>query len=199
MIRAGTTEEIKADSGKWVIIDIGFANNARSCGLLFADGSPVEMQFGEAVTQICRFTSVAEGPVNLLIEAPLSVAFDVRGNPKGRSIEKQSDGSTRYWYVGLGCGVMTAAMYLIMAVLKSESRVEVRLFEGFVSFKRAGKKRSHCEDVMLLKEVVDNPGRHSNSIVAGESLKINSTDILYSAFLVAGVDLGIPPVIVRSG
>lgn len=69
-----------------------FANSARSCGLLFSDGSPVEMLFGEAVTEICRSISLAEEPVNLLIEAPLSVAFDSRGNPKGRSIEKQSDG-----------------------------------------------------------------------------------------------------------
>lgn len=199
MIRAGTTEEVRADSGEWVIIDIGFANSARSCGMLFAGGSPVEMQFGEAVAETCRFISLAKGPVNLLIEAPLSVAFDSRGNPKGRSIEKQDYGSTRYWYIGLGCGVMVAAMYLIAGVLKTEPEVEVRLFEGFVSFKKAGRKGSHCQDVVLLNEVVTNPERHSNSIVVGKKLKMEPTDTLNSAFLVAGVDLGIPPVIVGSG
>lgn len=90
-------------------------------------------------------------------------------------------------------------MYLVTAVLKSEPKVEVRLFEGFVSFKRSGRKRSHCEDVVLLKEVVTNPERYSNSIVAGNCLKVDPTDIVKSAFLVAGVDLGIPPVIVGDG
>ena len=199
MVRAGTAEEIRADSGEWVIIDIGFANSVRSCGLLFAGGSPVEMQFAEAVAKTCRFISLAEGPVNLLIEAPLSVAFDSRGNPKGRSIEKQSDGSTRYWYVGPGCGVMVAAMYLVTAVLKAEPKVEVRLFEGFVSFKKPEGRRATVRTLYSFTEVVNNPERHSNSIVAGKALKIESTDTLNSAFLVAGVDLGIPPVIVGNG
>jgi hypothetical protein len=198
MMRAGRTEEIRADSGKWVIIDIGFANSARSCGLLLEDGPPVEMQFGEAVDEICKYVSVAGGPVNLLIEAPLSVAFDLRGNPKGRSIERQNS-STRYWYVGLGCGVMVAAMYLVKAVVKAQPNADVRLFEGFVSYKQAGKKRTHCEDVAFLKEVVSNPDRYSDAIVAGGSLKMDPTDTLNSAFLVAGVDLGIPPIIMRNG
>jgi hypothetical protein len=198
-MRAGRPEEIRADSGTWVIIDIGFSNSARSCGLLLEDGSPVEMQFGEAVDEISKYLlSVAEGPVNLLIEAPLSVAFDLRGNPKGRSVERQN-GSTRYWYVGLGCGVMVAAMYLIKALMKAQPNADVRLFEGFVSYKQAGKKRTHCDDIALLREVVNNPDRYSDAIVAGDSLKIDPTDTLNSAFLVAGVDLGIPPIIMRNG
>lgn len=90
-------------------------------------------------------------------------------------------------------------MYLVTAVLKAEPKIEIRLFEGFVSFKKDGGKRSHCDDVVLLKEVVNNPDRHSNSIVAGKSLKADPTDTLNSAFLVAGVDLGIPPVIMGNG
>jgi len=32
MIRPGTTNEVTLKSGKWVFIDIGFANKAKSCG-----------------------------------------------------------------------------------------------------------------------------------------------------------------------
>jgi hypothetical protein len=198
MIRAGRTDEIRADSGKWVIIDIGFANNARSCGLLFESESPVEVQFSEAVHQICRYISVQSGPVNLLIEAPLSVAFDHRGNPKGRSVEKQNR-NTRYWYVGLGCSVMVAALYLVKAVIQTKPNADVRLFEGFVSYKEAMKKANHCQDVLLLRDVVDNPERYSDAIFSSDSLKMNQTDTLNSAFLVAGVDAGIPPIIMRNG
>jgi hypothetical protein len=198
MIRAGRSDEIRADSGKWVIIDIGFANNARSCGLLFENESPVDVQFSEAIHRICRFISLQSGPVNLLIEAPLSVAFDHRGNPKGRSVEKQNS-NTRYWYVGLGCAVMVAALYLIKAVIQAKPNADIRLFEGFVSYKESKKKTGHCQDVLLLREVVDNPDRYSDAIFLSDSLKMDHTDTLNSAFMVAGVDAGIPPIIMRNG
>jgi hypothetical protein len=198
MIRAGTTDEIRADSGKWVIIDIGFANTARSCGLLFDNETPIEVQFGEAVRRICTYLSVLSGPVNLLIEAPLSVTFDCRGNPKGRSVERQGS-NTRYWYAGLGCAVMVAALYLVRAIIRANPDADVRLFEGFVSFHDPGNRANHCADVTVLREVIDNPNEYSCAIVPSDSLKSDETDTLHSAFLVAGIDAGIPPIIMRKG
>lgn len=136
--------------------------------------------------------------VNLLIEAPLSVAFDHRGNPIGRSVEKQNS-NTRYWYVGLGCAVMVAALYLIKAVIQAKPNADIRLFEGFVSYKESKKKTGHCQDVLLLREVVDNPDRYSDAIFLSDSLKMDHTDTPNSAFMVAGVDAGIPPIIMRNG
>jgi hypothetical protein len=47
--------------------------------------------------------------------------------------------------------------------------------------------------------VVDHPDRHSDAIFPSESLKIDPNDTLRSAFLVAGIDAGIPPIIKRNG
>jgi hypothetical protein len=48
MIRAGATSEINTESGEWLILDIGFANKSKSCGLLINERGPEEMQFSEA-------------------------------------------------------------------------------------------------------------------------------------------------------
>lgn len=198
MIRAGTKSEISLSAGEWIVLDIGFANKSASCGLLVNRESPIELQFNEAVQKICQFISNSTKPVNLVIEAPLSVAFDSKGNPKGRTVEKQGS-KTRYWYVGLGCTVMVAALYLVKAIREIPSNVEVRLFEGFVSFKESGVKSNHSRDVELLMEVIENPSQYQEAIIEPEALKMDGSDTLKSAFLVTGIDAGIPPLIMRSG
>jgi hypothetical protein len=200
MMRAGRINEICPDSGKWVIIDIGFANNARSSGLLLDKDFRDDLRFSEAVNRICDYVSVQTAPINLLIEAPLSVAFDHRGNPKGRSIERQTDNTPRYWYLGVGCQVMVAALYLTKALLQAHPNADIRLFEGFVSYRGARREnRPHYRDALLLREVVDHPDRYSDAIFPSESLKIDPNDTLSSAFLVVGIDAGIPPIIKRNG
>jgi hypothetical protein len=198
MIRAGATSEINTESGEWLILDIGFPNKSKSCGLLINERGPEEMQFSEAAQRIRKHISGANKPVNLIIEAPLSVAFDAKGNPKGRSVEKQGS-KTRYWYVGLGCTVMVAAIYLVKSLHDSMPFNEVRLFEGFVSFKDTNEKSNHSRDVQLLREVVEMPNIFRSSIVEPGALKTSDSDILQSAFLVAGIDAGIPPLIQRNG
>jgi len=198
MIRAGIKSEISLSTGEWIILDIGFANRSASCGLLMNRESPVDLQFNEAKKRILRFISNSTKPVNLVIEAPLSVAFDLKGNPKGRSVEKQGS-KTRYWYSGLGCSVMVAALYLVKAITEIATNAEVRLFEGFVSFKESGKKSIHSRDVELLREVIENPNQYSQAIIEPEALKMTSSDTLQNAFLVVGIDAGIPPLIIRNG
>ena len=198
MIRAGVKSEISLSTGEWIILDIGFANKSNSCGLLINRESPVDLQFNEAKERICHVISNSTNPVNLVIEAPLSVAFDSKGNPKGRAVEKQGR-KTRYWYLGPGCVVMVAALYLVKAISEIPTNAEVRLFEGFVSFKESGKKSIHSRDVALLMEVIENPNQYSEAIIEPEALKMTSSDTLKSAFLVAGIDAGIPPLIMRNG
>jgi hypothetical protein len=50
---------------------------------------------------------------------------------------------------------MVAALYLIRAISGTGGKEEVRLFEGFVSFKAKGSKSNHSRDVELLREVVE--------------------------------------------
>jgi hypothetical protein len=198
MIRAGTVSEISPSSGEWLILDIGFANKSASCGLLINEEQPVELRFNEAVERICGFIDSSTRPVNVLIEAPLSVAFDRNGNPTGRTVERQGS-KTRYWYVGLGCTVMVAALYLMRAMTDVVSTSEVRLFEGFVSFKEKGSTSNHSRDVELLRKVVEDPSAYPGAIVEAKALRMTETDTLKSAFLVAGIDTGVPPIIIRNG
>lgn len=198
MIRAGTESEISPASGEWLILDIGFANKAASCGLLINGYPPVELRFGEAVERVCEFVRASKRPVNFMIEAPLSVAFNKNGNPTGRYIEKK-ESTNRYWYVGPGCTVMVASLYLFKAITEIEDAAEVRLFEGFVSFKKRGSKSDHSRDVELLMKVVKNYPGPSSAIYDADTLRINSTDTLRSAFWVAGIDTGVPPVITAKG
>lgn len=198
MIRSGTKSEISPSSGDWLILDIGFANKSASCGLLVNRELPVDLRFNEAQETICGFIAKSTGPVNLLIEAPLSVAFDKKGNPTGRAVERQGS-RTRYWYVGLGCTVMVAALYLVKAIIETPCNAEVRLFEGFVSFKAVGGKSSHSTDVKLLREVIDDPEAYSDAIIGPEALRMIESDTLKSAFLLFGVDAGVPPIIMRNG
>jgi hypothetical protein len=198
MIRAGIRDEIILSSGNWLILDIGFANKSPSCGLKVNCEMPVELKFNAAVERICNFTSKSKDHINLLIEAPLSVAFDKNGNPTGRAVEKQAK-KTRYWYFGPGCTVMVAALYLVRAIIETPSTAEIRLFEGFVSFKAPGSKSDNIRDINLLRQVIENPSAYSDAIIGPEFLKMTESDTLQSAFLVAGIDAGVPPIIMRNG
>ena len=191
-ITAGTVPQINWSSGLWVFLDIGFANKAKSCGLLIHDEEPKLKQFAEARSDIAELTKQHHGPINLVIEAPLSVSFDEYGNPKGRSIEKRGS-KTRYWYNGLGCAVMVGALYLVKSLAEAQSKNIIRLFEGFVSYKESNS--NHLRDVCLLRQVIKNPDFFEESIVAPEKLKLDKSDQLESAFKVASIDAGVPPVI----
>lgn len=193
-IRAGRVSEVRRDSGEWLFLDLGFARRAASCGFLHGDGTAEALTFATAQERVTRAAEVAAGPLNVVLEAPLSVAFTKDGNPTGRSIEKRPEG-TRFWYVGLGCAVLVAATYLLRAIASAEVRREIRLFEGFVSFKPKTARSSHIDDVIHLRDIVWHPENYPGAITPPEKLALNATDVVSSMFAVLGLDLGIPPVI----
>jgi hypothetical protein len=103
-----------------------------------------------------------------VIEAPLSVCFNKDGNPAGRLIEKEAiEGktNTRYWHADLGCSVMVAAMYLIRDIFEAAPTSQVRLFEGFVTYKDRSVRTDHRADARLLREVVKDPKRFAECII----------------------------------
>lgn len=193
-MRAGKVSEVCRDSGEWLFVDLGFARKAASCGFLQGDNAPEAVTFAAARERAVRAASLAARPLNLLLEAPLSVAFTKDGNPTGRSIEKRPEG-TRFWYVGLGCAVLVAATYLVRAIASAQVGREIRLFEGFVSFKPKTARSSHVDDVIHLRDVVWRPEMYPGAITPPENLPLHPTDVVSSAFAVLGLDLGIPPVI----
>jgi hypothetical protein len=194
MIHAGILTDVYRTSGEWVFVDLGFAQTAKSCGLLVGDGEPKEVSFSQLRTEVIEIVTAGGKPLNLLIEAPLSVAFNVKGNPTGRSIERRKK-QTRYWYVGLGCSVLVAATYLLRSIHDVRPVREIRLFEGFASFKSKDLCSSHSDDVLNLRKLIWENAEKSGHIVPPEQLAASQEDKLLSAFLVAGMDFGVPPVI----
>ena len=198
MIRAGCVSEVHRESGEWIFVDVGFSRDDASCALLVAEGEPTAITFAELIVRVLDLPSRQDSPLNLLIEAPLSVAFTADGNPTGRSVERRGS-ETRYWYVGLGCGVLVPAMYLLRRVVAKGPRREIRLFEGFASFKPKGVASSHVQDVLRLREVVWHPVEHPGAIVAPHQLSLDPDDQLFCAFKVAGMDFGVAPVVRGDG
>lgn len=181
MIRSGTVNEVTWGSGNWIFIDIGFSNKSKSCGLLFGDKDPYEVQSTDAIKDILNCLSTQDFDTNLVIEAPLSAALDLKGNPKRRKPERFKN-KTRYWYVGLGCSVLFAAIYLVREMTESSIPCNIRLFEGFVSFKPKEFKSSHFNDVLALREVVKRSA--AEQIIDSDNLKMDSTDSITSEFKV---------------
>jgi hypothetical protein len=94
---------------------------------------------------------------------------------------------------------LVAALYLVKSISERCGSAEVRLFEGFVSFKKKGTRRNHLRDVEILRDAVFNQAAFPGTIVEPKALRMADSDILKSAFLVAGIHTGIPPVIVPKG
>lgn len=147
-IRAGTVGEAHPESGDWVFVDVGFAKEARrTSGILVGDSDHMNCTFADLKSRLAKICLESNEPLNLVLEAPLSVAFSANGNPTGRAVEKRNE-QTRYWYVGRGCSVLVAATYLLRSIHDQRFDREIRLFEGLVSFKPTGKVSSHTADVM---------------------------------------------------
>ncbi len=100
MIRAGSIKEIDHRHDLWAYLDLGFSKK-ETCGLIVGDEAPHELSYSDAVATLSSLPGKGHNTVNLVIEAPLSVAFDSRGNPTGRACELHN-GQARYWYVGAG-------------------------------------------------------------------------------------------------
>jgi hypothetical protein len=223
-IKAGKISDISWSNGTWLILDIGFAKTGKkSCGLLIHSqkqekADKGEFDFNDAVKEVKKAAENAvktKEALNLIIEAPLSVAFDGNGNPTPRlsiavdkrgkptpiCFEKQGS-QTRYWYLGLGCGLIVATLHLMRPLNSVKPRSEIRLFEAFVSFKtkddKSKKQKSHLKDVESLGDLIQDPEKLKRCIhnPADPALPgINSSYRVESAFKVAGLDFGVPPVI----
>jgi hypothetical protein len=152
------------------------------------------LSFSQLKIEITTIYGKGTTPLNILLEAPLSVAFGSNGNPAGRSIERRNR-QTRYWYVGLNCSVLVAATYLLRSMSELSVSREIRLFEGLVSFKPNGVPSSHTQDVIALRNVAWSQGES----FPPEELASKHGDRVVSAFRVAGMDFGVPPVVCVGG
>jgi hypothetical protein len=190
MYVAGRKEYLGRLDADWYVVDIGFSNSAKSCGLVINKETPSVMTFGD-LSSFLRLTLASRREVNLVIEAPLSVSFDYKGNPIGRGFERRIGHNPRYWYLGLGCCVLTAANYLLSGL--SSLDCTIRLFEGFVSFKGKGTASSHMRDVAVLRDAVIFGSQCR--VYSPDEMRMNDTDRLVSSLSLLGIDCDVPVVV----
>ena len=194
MIYSGEVKDISWPNGTWLIIDIGFSNRQKSCGILLGDEEAKQLKFNDAIDEVIKIACNVP-LLNLVIEAPLSVTFDKFGNPKSRSMEKE-DGKNRLWYVGPGCAVLVAGMYLMRRLYDSKPTGDVRLFEGFVSYQSKDTGSNHLKDVELLREAIQSLQTRPHCVINPAEIKTNPDDNIRSAFEVMNlVNIGVPPII----
>lgn len=214
-IRAGRREDINWDmssnSGTWIFLDMGFASDGNpSCGYLVDDRAPVNMTFGAVCDDIRDVLLNGDAPViNLVIEAPLSVAFSNQGNPMPRAIEDHH----HLWYNGPGVPVMVAAMYLLRETIlrnywDARIRKEIILYEGYVTdtvlqdpgvmelLRQWDTQDRDRRVVQLLRHVVQNLNEFVDEDICEEDrLLLPENGRLRSALALAGMDwIGIPVV-----
>ena len=95
MIEAGERRHIGPPVDRWVFLDVGFSEKKKTCGLALEDAAPQTYTFNAAkqtiIERIRQWSHESNLPVSLVIEAPLSVSFDMEGNPKRRTIERNQD------------------------------------------------------------------------------------------------------------
>lgn len=198
LIRAGTHAELREHLGDWAFIDLGFSHSAKTCGYLFmssiGDEAMSAITYGEMTSRVLELAQQAGPPLHLVLEAPLSAAFDAAGNPVGREIEKDG-AATRYWYVGLGCSVLVASLYLLTALRDATRAREVRIFEGLVSFKDQTKASDHQADVAAMKRVVWSGGQLEGRFISPTPLQGRSTRVLTSTLALLGLDPTPPPIV----
>ena len=74
-------------------------------------------------------------PLSGWMHAEVSIICPHKHDPAASHSLEKRDSKTRYWYVGLGCSLLVASLYFIERLKQVVIKREVRVFEGFISFK----------------------------------------------------------------
>lgn len=118
-------------------IDLGFSGTRPTCGAAYrAQGSNrvvrQRLKFGECVDFSLKTLAACSEAV-VIIEAPLSAAFDAEGNPQARGVFETAP-KPRWWSIGPGAAMALAAQYFLRALDQvSTSDARHHLIEGFVT------------------------------------------------------------------
>ena len=193
IIKAGNANHFSRDPNDWIFVDIGFGGRkndgaiSKTTGIKIGESLSKNVTWAQCVREIITFVENRNEPLNLMLEAPLSVAFDITGNPAPRAFEKTDKGA-RYWYVPMGTNVAMSALFLL-GKLKSNLKAKVNLYESIVSFKP--KKTDHAADTDSMYDSVVKS--FANPIL---DFAQKPSDIIESSATMIGWDFGIPPVFV---
>ncbi|MCE2501118.1 MAG: hypothetical protein J4G13_09675 [Dehalococcoidia bacterium] len=199
-IRAGTQVEINALEGDWLFIDLGFHTTNETCGVLKILNPEAEEALGGnftfGYTVDVTTNTIHERvrtPLNLVLEAPLSMTFGNAGNPITRACDT-GNGPPRPWTAGAAPIVTVSAISLLTKLRDAGDagiEREVRLFEGFVSGRP---NLDHVGVCRLLRDAVWQ--RQERQIFVGDEIKQNNNDNLLTILWILGMGpIAVPPVI----
>ena len=117
-------------------VDMGFSGKSASCGYAYRAAGDQQTRseiktFADCLQAVAEQISRA-GDLLLVIEAPLSAAFDSKGNPQSRGTFESSP-KPRWWSLGPGAAMSLAAMHFLKRLASpfSASR-KCYLVEGYV-------------------------------------------------------------------
>lgn len=141
-------------------VDLGFSGTSRSCGFASFDGqrapSAVKRTFSECVDDVADHVR-RYGDSVLVIEAPLSACFNVRGNPCARGLFEEAP-KPRWWSLRAGATMALAAQYFLRFVQQRLGEGTLHLVEGFVVGQDSGADEmvaSHLLAGLSGQQVVD--------------------------------------------
>ena len=162
-IVAGEREQIRSDSDDWFIVDIGMSMTETSCGVWYGPGTLQAVTFERLKELVIEQAGrCPEPPLNLLIEAPLSVVWKPGGNPGRRACDSYPGWRTDIGITTPGPQRLSPPIFVTVTFECQTRQRVVRLFEGHMSFKTDEEKRlakknraeSHKKDALALKHAV---------------------------------------------
>ena len=130
-----------------IAVDVGFSGKTASCGYAFRANvaGPIEAEnkkFHACLAAVVRQFHQTKEAV-LILEAPLSSAFDQQGNPQPRG-DFERVPKPRWWSLGPGASMSLAAMHFLKRFIDEvPENTRCHLIEGFV----VGADSGHDADV----------------------------------------------------
>jgi hypothetical protein len=125
-----------------VAVDMGFAGTAKSCGVALTvhrEAPKSAPYYFATAAETVRDFFKKHGEGVLVIEGPLSAAFDVSRNPTARG-EFEREGKPRWWNLRAGSQMALAALYFFRRLDElMPPNSAIHLVEGFVVGDKSGK------------------------------------------------------------
>ena len=130
-----------------IAVDMGFSGRTASCGYAIRANANDPVVSENKRFHDCLATVVKQfenlGEAILILEAPLSSAFDRLGNPQPRG-DFERHPKPRWWSLGPGASMSLAAMYFLKRFVEAvPAHTKCHLIEGFV----VGADSGHDADV----------------------------------------------------
>ena len=154
---------------------MGVSGSSKSCGVALAvPGEELEAEayhYGNAAATVADFLKKHRGGV-VILEAPLSAAFNTKGNPRPRGDFEDGD-RPRWWSFGAGAQMALSALYFCRRLDEFlPKNLLIHLIEGFVVGDESG---AHAEVAHRLAQAFQgrSPAHWHTVSTAGDTVSIS--------------------------